>query len=44
VTLLAKPDNITVPFSVSTLMDAASTCGFSTKRLLTRAVMVASST
>ena len=41
---LAKPDSITVPFSVSTLMAAASTILFSTKRAFTRAVMVASST
>ena len=37
--LLAKPDNITVPLRVSTLMAAASTVLFSTKRLFTAAVM-----
>ena len=42
--LLAKPDNMTVPLSVLTLMAAASTCLFSMKRDLTSVVMPASST
>ena len=41
---LAKPDSITVPFSVSTLMLVASTCLLSTKRDFTAVVMLASST
>ena len=44
VAFFAKPDSITVPFSVSTPMLLASTCLFSTKRLLTCAVMAESST
>jgi PAS domain S-box-containing protein len=41
---LAKPDSMTVPLSVSTLIDAASTCLFSIKRDLIRVVMPVSST
>src|SRR5690606_24710555 len=42
--LLAKPDNCTVPLSVSTLIDMALTVGSSANLALTRVVMVASST
>ena len=41
--LFAKPDSITVPLSVSTLMELASTSLLSTKRALTEVVIAASS-
>jgi hypothetical protein len=41
--LLAKPDSMTVPFIVSTLMAEASTLGLSTKRALTEVVITLSS-
>ena len=43
VAFLAKPDSITVPLSVSTLIYVASTDLFSTKRPLICVVIVASS-
>jgi hypothetical protein len=41
--LLAKPDNITVPLRVSTLIDEPATFLSSKKRALTLVVMAASS-
>jgi len=41
---LAKPESITVPLSVSTLIDVPATAGLSSMRDLTRVVMPASST